>query len=110
MVKKYTKYTLLGVLGIFVLLMNTNLTLAESNVKVTTITNGAITNGADVYIEYGVNHGQYLGTTPLLVDPTLYGGTVYLKFVKPGFKDGHFIVYSYMSRYPYISVILNPLQ
>ncbi len=110
MIKKYKNYALLGILGIFILLLNTIPTLAESNVKVTTITNGVITNGADVYVEYGVNHGQYLGTTPLLVDPTLYGGVVYLKFVEPGFKDGHFAVYSYMARYPYISVYLNPLS
>ncbi len=105
--KKYTSYVLLGVLATFVLLLSTSPTLANPS------TNGLITisstpNGADVYVLFGPNEGKYLGTTPFTYDPS--GGTVWVKFVKPGYQTSMAPIYSWYPQYTnMINAILTPI-
>lgn len=108
MSKKYTSYVLLGVLAIFVLLLNTVPALADSNGNLRI---DSSPQGASVYVLYGANPGKYVGTTPFYLQQGTYASSTYFKAVKPGYKQGMFPLYNFNYYYsPYVVVYLNPIN
>jgi hypothetical protein len=105
--KKHRSYLLLGVLGIFVLLLNTVPTLADSNGNLRIESSPT---GANVYVLYGANAGKYVGTTPFVLAQGVYQSGTWFKMVEPGYKQGNFPIYSYMYQQPYIRGYLNPIN
>lgn len=76
--KKYTSYTLLGVLATFFLLLSTSPTLASGTVLINSNPSGATVTVA--------NTGQNLGVTPYYIDPTAYPSPTYLRLTKSGYE------------------------
>lgn len=107
MSRKYTSYVLLGVLAIFVLLLNTVPALADSNGNLRI---DSSPQGASVYVLYGANPGKYVGTTPVVIAQGVYQSGTWFKMVKPGYKQGNFPIYNYMYSQPYILGYLNPIR
>ena len=107
MSKKYTSYVLLGVLAIFVLLLNTVPALADANGRVR-IESGPV-DGAAVYVLYGAHPGEYVGTTPFYLQQGVYASGTWFKMVRPGYKQANYPMYNYMYSGTYIRVKLNPI-
>ena len=106
--KKYKSHVMLGVLGvlgIFVLLLNTSPALADSN-GILRIESDPV--GADVYILLGPNAGEYVGTTPFSISLSDAPLSTYLKIVKPGYYQGIFALNSYMFKQPYVKAYMVP--